>query len=294
MLKKLSIITIMAALIGCGANGAKKAMPEGYLKSLQFSTHGTMCFPTYYFSVDSDDDGSIWLTHISDEGDTTKVAVGRGLLYDLRDIIEKDGLYKLEKSYSPKMEVMDGDGWSFYAGFDSKESISSGGSNAWPKKISFGRLRALLDSTYQALTAKPAPEGIVTYYNYVRHDSSAEPTVDYEMTAKQTGKTGWKVTLKGVNPNFYLDGEPHYLEKTIDEATMYDVTRIFKSHQMYLYGNYPNPPDVLDGYSWHLEVKLDTGESFSSSGSNNGPDDNGIYLINQLFEGLSIDSPFKK
>ena len=284
MLRKLSLLTIIAALFGCNAIGAKKTMPEGSLKSLQFSTHGTMRFPTYYFSVDSDENGSVWLTHISDEGDTTKVAVGRGLLYDLRNIIERDNLYKLEKSYQPKMQVMDGDGWRFYAGFDSKQSISSSGSNVWPKKISFGGIRALLDSTYQALTAKPAPEGIVTYYRYVRYDCNVEPSVDFEMTAKKAGKSGWKVNLKGVNPKFYYNNEPQYLEKTIDEATMNEVDKIFKTHQMYLYGDYPNPPDVFDGYSWHLEVKMDTGEEFHSGGSNNGPDDNGIYLINQMFE----------
>lgn len=63
-----------------------------------------------------------------------------GLMQELNDIFLENKMYKYKSSYNDP-NVLDGDGWSFNAKFSGldeqgkkqKLSISSGGSNAWPK-----------------------------------------------------------------------------------------------------------------------------------------------------------------
>ena len=295
MFRKLSVITVIASLLGCGtAKEGKGSMPEGKLIEVEYSEHGTMRFPNKYYRV-AEEDGSFWLTHVSQEGDTTRVPVGRGLLYDLRSIIERDHLYNLEKRYHPNMQVMDGESWHFYARFDTKQSISSGGENAWPKKLSLGGVYHLLDSVYNKLIAVPVPEGDVKYFKYENYASSAEPT-DYFEVGSEGGKANAKskvssMELKVNNPNYWRDTkkEKQFLTCRILKADIDKMNQIVKEHRMFAYdSDYPNPPEVLDGYMWNMTIEFTSGEKFYSHGSNNGPDDNGISLLVDLFNSVAF------
>ena len=301
MLKKLSIITIIASLLGCGSSKSGKAsMPEGRLIEVEYSEHGTMAFPNKYYRVEADADGSYWLTHVSQEGDTTRVPVGTRLLYDLRNVIERDRLYSLESHYRTKMQVMDGESWRFYARFDDKNSISSGGENAWPKNLSLGGVYGILDSAYNKLMAEPVPVGEVKYFKYENYASSAEPTEYYEVGEKTAlsanSKSGAGLAkankaLKVNNPDWWRDTkkEKQFIVCGISADAIARMNRIIKEHRMFAYdGDYPNPPDVLDGYMWNLSIEFTSGEKVYSHGSNNGPDDNGILLLKKLFDSVAF------
>ena len=66
-----------------------------------------------------------------------------------RQIIEDEKMFKYKESYRPKMEVLDGWGWSFRAKFSDGSSISSHGSNASPKGDGLARIQGLMAELIQ-------------------------------------------------------------------------------------------------------------------------------------------------
>ena len=77
MLKKLSILTVIAMLLGCGSADSKKAMPKGRLLSVEFEKTARSIWPEEYYLVNTDDNGKTWITNISQDGDTMKSNFGR-------------------------------------------------------------------------------------------------------------------------------------------------------------------------------------------------------------------------
>ena len=61
-----------------------------------------------------------------------------------RQIIEEEKMYKYKESYRPKLEVLDGWGWSFNAKFSDGSSIYSHGSNATPRGDGLARIQGLM------------------------------------------------------------------------------------------------------------------------------------------------------
>jgi hypothetical protein len=53
-------------------------------------------------------------------------------------------MYKYKEHYTPRMEVLDGEGWHFAAKFSDGTRIYSSGSNAWPRGNGLGRIQGYL------------------------------------------------------------------------------------------------------------------------------------------------------
>jgi len=295
MLKKLSILTVIAMLLGCGSADSKKAMPKGRLLSLEFEKTARSIWPEEYFLVDTDENGKTWLTNISQDGDTTKVAVGENLLSELRNIIEQDKLYKLKERYTPFGDVRDGWHWRFVARFENDEKIYSECTNTRPGSLSLDHILEFLSKTFESVKSNPAPKGEVVDLQYEKHSTMADPVKSFRfiMTERAFGH-GKEVRepikfyeLQAINPKFHdePDGQ-RYINVDITAEQAEKITEIVKTYRMDTYGDYPSPEGLYDGYSWRLKIVFSTGKSFESSGRNNGPDNDGLTVLTEYLDSI--------
>ena len=129
---------ILGGVIGlsssCCAQQSGRKMPEGRLQKLEYVRQGSMAGAEYKGTVTTDSTGVAVLEAMREPyGPLYRVTLSDGQLDSLRTIIEEEEMYKYKSHYEPPVRVYDGYSWSFYAGFEGNEGISSGGSNARPK-----------------------------------------------------------------------------------------------------------------------------------------------------------------
>ena len=127
----------LLSALGCTA----KKMPEGDLLRVEYSRHGTMAGPEYEGIVKQDSTGAYILVAMRESYGpyyTKQLTVDE--VQQFRQIIEEEKMYKYKESYRPRMEVLDGWGWSFSAKFSDGTKIYSHGSNASPHGNGLARI----------------------------------------------------------------------------------------------------------------------------------------------------------
>ena len=131
----------LLGLVGCTV----KRMPEGSLVRVEFSESGTMAGYEWYGCAEPDSTGTFVLRAMKETyGPLFQKQLSPEAMTEFRQIIEDEEMFKYKDSYRPKMEVLDGWGWSFRAKFSDGSSISSHGSNATPKGNGLARIRGLM------------------------------------------------------------------------------------------------------------------------------------------------------
>lgn len=139
--------------------------PEGPVTSYTYSYSGTMAYPIDYYKLEKLEDGTVQLGYSHYDNDIHLIRVPEEVITKVTDMVEKYQLWKLKRSYRPKMEILDGYGWHVYIECE-KGSISSGGTNAGPKsELSAGyhSINNYLDSLYTA--AAPEDSLGIAYHN---------------------------------------------------------------------------------------------------------------------------------
>lgn len=295
MLKNLSILTVIAMLLGCGSADSKKAMPKGRLLSLEFEKTARSIWPEEYFLVDTDENGKTWLTNISQEGDTVKVAAENGLLSSLRHIIEQDRLYQLKERYTPFGDVRDGWQWRFVARFENDESIYSECTNTRPGRLSLDRILKRLHDAFEEGVSNRAPKGEVVELRYDKYSSKGEPVKSFTffMTERAFGH-GDVVRepikfyeLQALNPKVKNgDDSEKYINIHISAEQAEKITEIVKSFRMDTYGDYSPRKAMRNGYSWRLKITFSTGQSVESQGHNNKPENGGLDALTDYLDSI--------
>ncbi len=134
----LLAVTLIAGLTCCSSTKNNKKMPPtGKLKSYSYSHSGTVAEPfrNYELQELAPDTVQLAVRGISvDVADT--IIVPHEVLDEVARMIIENKMYEYEESYQPSFEVLDGEGWHFYASYDDDKYVSSGGSNAWPPNAS--------------------------------------------------------------------------------------------------------------------------------------------------------------
>lgn len=121
---------------------ADKNIPKLPLTTIRY-TYGSqmIAYPEYSVTFMTREDSVLAIVFNIDEIQYSLYRITQpDVMKKMKDIIIKEKMYKYKDSYS-NPHVLDGDGWTFYAGFKDDvddrhqhyESISSGGSNKWPK-----------------------------------------------------------------------------------------------------------------------------------------------------------------
>ncbi|MBR1551341.1 MAG: hypothetical protein IJ632_03355 [Muribaculaceae bacterium] len=134
----LLTLAIIAGLVSCSSSKNNKIMPPtGQLKSYSYSHSGTMAQPfrSYELQELAPDTVQLAVSGLSVELADT-IIVPHEVLDEVARIIIKSKMYEYKDNYRPAFEVLDGEGWSFFATYDDDKYISSGGSNAWPPDAS--------------------------------------------------------------------------------------------------------------------------------------------------------------
>ena len=136
----------LLGLVGCTV----KRMPEGSLVRVELTRSGTMAGYEWYGCAEPDSTGVFVLRAMKESyGPVFQKQLSHEVMNQFRQVIEDEKMFKYKESYHPKMEVLDGWGWSFRAKFSDGSSISSHGSNASPKGNGLARIQGLMTELIQ-------------------------------------------------------------------------------------------------------------------------------------------------
>ncbi len=113
--------------------------PDGPASSYEYQYSGTMMYPLTYYDVKRDESGAVRIAYLEDDWDTRDmkgpdviIIPGPADFFERVDaIVAKYKLHRLRSTYTPRADVRDGYMWHSYIRFR-ENSISCGGSNAWP------------------------------------------------------------------------------------------------------------------------------------------------------------------
>ncbi|MBR1927082.1 MAG: hypothetical protein IJ840_04970 [Bacteroidales bacterium] len=159
-MRHILAFSILATLFSCTDPASNKMVgkvsPET-IREYEYSYSGTMMWYITWHRIEKGEDGHLRLLHSSGcEPDITIYRCPDDALAKIDGMVRKYKLWRLENSYSPKLQILDGHMWHTYIGYD-RASISTGGSNAWPGgKLAAGLsaiesyVQSIIDSSTEA------------------------------------------------------------------------------------------------------------------------------------------------
>jgi hypothetical protein len=134
------MIAGIMSLIGCGI-----PEPTGKLLSVDYTHSGTMAGYIYEGRVKQDSNGNYVLTAMKENyGPLFQKQISKEAVDSFKQIIIEEKMYKYKEHYTPRMEVLDGEGWHFAAKFSDGTRIYSSGSNPGPRGNGLGRSQGYL------------------------------------------------------------------------------------------------------------------------------------------------------
>ena len=134
-MKCLIALSLMAALFSCkdpfSNKRVKEASPET-IREYEYAYSGTMMWYITWYKIEKGEDGHLRLLYSRDcDPAITIYKCPDDALGKIDGFVRQYKLWKLENSYTPKFEVLDGYMWHTSIRYEDA-SISTGGSNAWP------------------------------------------------------------------------------------------------------------------------------------------------------------------
>ena len=134
--------------------------PDGPARSYEYQYSGMMMYPITYYEVKRDEDGAVRITyleknraHDNPKGPDVIIVPGPDDFFERVDaIVAKYKLHRLRGTYTPRADIRDGYMWHTYIRFQ-KNSISAGGSNAWPRQKLWDGISAINDLIQSAIDA---------------------------------------------------------------------------------------------------------------------------------------------
>jgi len=146
----LLIVVVMFGLLTTGVSCATKTMPEGELVSVRYTRSGTMAGYIYEGEMTKEQNGDVVLRAMKESyGPLFEKCLTTAEVQHFRQIIEEEKMYTYKERYLPRVQVLDGESWSFCAKFSDGTIIDSHGSNASPKGNGLGRIRSYMEQLVQ-------------------------------------------------------------------------------------------------------------------------------------------------
>ena len=163
------LLLIVAAMFGflfqgCGQSAPKfvEGTPEKYL----YTYSGMVAHPLEWYCVERTGDGALHLLYSAGGPEISVYNAPEDVFERIGELVRQHKLYKLESSYRPSMEILDGYGWTI--SIDYKDGgIWSGGSNAWPPQDLSGGIAAI-NGYLKRLIDSAEPIG--KEYHYTRRE----------------------------------------------------------------------------------------------------------------------------
>ncbi len=163
-MKTLIAFSLMVSLFSCSVFGTRSSgsndKPQGAVVSYEYSYQNTMMYPITWYEVSRDGEGRVCIAWSRDNEAEIRVIRGpEDLPGRIGAIVEEYRLYKLKNHYTPRADIRDGYMWRTYIRFE-ENSISAGGSNAWPKEALWAGVKAIND-TVQSLIDASSEDDII-------------------------------------------------------------------------------------------------------------------------------------
>lgn len=152
---------------------------------------GMLRFGGFKYEVELTKEGRTHFVFNKEYPDEVEFTIDDCSVFDsLQQIVLKYKMYNYKGHYEPEMQVLDGESWSLYVKYASRQTISAGGYMAGPDGywFAFDDIRACLDRVKEANHVEV--NGVVSFnyrygakrYHIERRDDHALVTVDDETT----------------------------------------------------------------------------------------------------------------
>lgn len=116
----------------------------------------------------------------------------------------------------------------------------------------------------------------IVYLEYMERATYAQPVDYFRVELKDNGKV-----------KIHRQQGMHEEDLTADASLMDDLLSVYVNGKVGEWkSDYQPPMEVLDGYSWRLEVKFDNGSYKYSHGSNARPETNALEEFSKLIWNL--------
>ena len=163
MVKTILALSLLGAMFSCAKpwdnKYVKKVAPET-IKEYEHSYSGTMMWYITWYKIEKGEDGKLRLLYSKDcNPEITIYKCPDDALAKIDGFVREHKLWKLENSYTPKFEVLDGYMWHTHIGYE-HGSVSTGGSNAWPPAKLQAGLSAI-ESYIQSIIDSASPSDIL-------------------------------------------------------------------------------------------------------------------------------------
>ena len=174
------LLMSLSFFFGCGHNNpAPKPEPDGPTKadglvSLEYGgTHGYHAHSNIDYKAERMADGKTRVT-VMVGNDRDRVFEEDGSVMDsLEAIVLAYKMYKYDRQYTPKFDILDGDSWHLYLHFADKNT-SCGGYEAYPPGKGAEGLRKIEGFFSRWLNREPAEEVALTAFRYELHDEEGD------------------------------------------------------------------------------------------------------------------------
>lgn len=142
----LCLVSGLLSMLGC----VPKKMPEEELVRVELTHSGMRSGYEFEGRAKQDSKGSFMLRTMKESyGPMFEKKLDAREMQEFRQIIQEEMMYKYKEVYTPKIRVLDGWMWSFFAAFTDGSVISSHGSNAGPKDDGLKRIRSYMQKLIQ-------------------------------------------------------------------------------------------------------------------------------------------------
>lgn len=289
-MKLLTTLSTLILLLCCSGvkvpDFIERSMPEGRLLKYEYSESGTMRGTTEEYRVELVDGHLNILSKTSYNHQVYVEIADTTLLDSIRRVLVEYKAQKLDKSYV-NSHVLDGYMWGYSAKFErqSKDdydyTLSSGGSNKFPKTDMFNVIHRLIDKVAQE-NKPPMPEGRLVSFEYKSQDKE---TKEYSVNIKAE-KKGKEVIVSQYNPDDKTTDTAKAGEEVLDSILhllIRDDAQCFKK-------DYPADWESMHMEEWQLKAKFDSGHEIVSGGTEEWPAGDVFYKASALIKSFFNDN----
>ncbi|MBR5043077.1 MAG: hypothetical protein IKX67_07535 [Bacteroidales bacterium] len=153
-MKTIIAFSCLLAVLGCRAQYDGNKPQEGNPVRYEYSYWGMMAQPITFYEVMRDDNGQMIINYCAQSMETVVYKAPEDILERIGALAREHKIHKLQTSYRPDMEILDGYSWHVFVEYE-KGYIGSGGSNAWPSDKLWAGIAAINNYIQGIIDAAP-------------------------------------------------------------------------------------------------------------------------------------------
>lgn len=255
MKKNFLLIGLLAFAVSCSSQPPKNNdnMKNDRLTYFHFGHHNTMVrFKGEDYKVATMKDGRIQIIIDESFPQEKEFYIEDATIFDeLKAIVDEFKMHRYKKSYTPLMEITDGDSWSLYYKYESGESQSSGGYMAWPKN--YREAHKAISDYFQKWRDYPVQAKEINLFHYTcRNNYGCD--IEYRMERGEKEAT------------LYMRNAEHPFEKTLSVSNdqLGKLQELVNTYRMK--DEYSRTTDDDSASIYHFRVDYNTGDTIDFYG----------------------------